>query len=236
MITTILFDLDGTLLPMDLDLFMKEYMRTLTAKVAPLGFDTQKLISVILRGTKAMMANDGSQTNEDLLWDMFVAEFGEDARTTDSVFMDYYHNEFQEIRNVCGFDSAAAACIHEIKKMGFRVALATNPLFPAIATQSRIRWIGLEPEDFELVTTYENYSHCKPNPAYFQDVLHALGVTAQECIMVGNDTVEDMAADKLGIPVFFLTHSLLNKNDLDLSQHPHGDFADLMDYIRGLNK
>ena len=236
MITTILFDLDGTLLPMDLDLFMKEYMRTLTAKVAPLGFDTQKLISVILRGTKAMMANDGSQTNEDLLWDMFVAEFGEYARKTESVFMDYYHNEFQEIRNVCGFDSAAAACIHEIKKMGFRVALATNPLFPAIATQSRIRWIGLEPEDFELVTTYENYSHCKPNPAYFQDVLHALGVTAQECIMVGNDTVEDMAADKLGIPVFFLTHSLLNKNDLDLSQHPHGDFADLMDYIRGLNK
>jgi len=32
--------------------------------------------------------------------------------------------------------------------MGFRVALATNPIFPAIATEKRIRWAGLTPEDF----------------------------------------------------------------------------------------
>lgn len=48
--------------------------------------------------------------------------------------------------------------------------LATNPIFPKVATESRIRWAGLQPEDFELYTTYEKTCHCKPNPAYYTDI------------------------------------------------------------------
>ena len=236
MITTILFDLDGTLLPMDQDLFLKAYMGGMAKKLAAAGYDAQKMLSVIWKGTAAMVANDGSRTNESILWDLFTAEFGPDARKDEHIFLDFYHNEFQEVRHACGFDPAAAESIRQIKELGFRVALATNPLFPAVATHSRIRWAGMAPEDFELVTTYENSSRCKPNPAYFQEVLDALGVTAQECVMVGNDAVEDMAATQLGIPVFFLTHSLINKTNVDITRYPHGDFVDLMNYIRGLNK
>ena len=118
--------------------------------------------------------------------------------------------------------------------MGYRVALATNPLFPAIATQTRARWAGLNPEDFALITTYEASRHCKPNPAYYQDVLDALGATAKECVMVGNDVGEDMVAAKLGMQVFLLTDCLINKAGADIDQYPHGSFPELMGFIRGL--
>ena len=70
--------------------------------------------------------------------------------------------------------------------------LATNPLFPAVATESRIRWAGLVPEDFLLYTTYENSRHCKPNPDYYWDIMNNLGAKPEECIMVGNDFDEDI--------------------------------------------
>ena len=150
------------------------------------------------------------------------------------MFEDFYRNEFQEIRHVCGFDSRAADAIRAIKALGYRVALATNPLFPAIATYSRARWAGLDPEDFDLITTYEDSRHCKPNPAYYQDVMDALKVKAEECVMVGNDVDEDMIAEKLGLKVFLLTDSLINKSGTDIAAYPHGSFPELMAFIASL--
>ena len=114
------------------------------------------------------------------------------------------------------------------------MVLATNPLYPAIATQNRIRWAGFRPEDFELYTTYEDTYHCKPNPAYYQDILDKLGLKPEECLMVGNDANEDMAAAKLGIPVFLLPKYLINRHNLDISTYPQGDFDDLLEYIASL--
>lgn len=84
--------------------------------------------------------------------------------------------------------------MRELKRRGFGVALATNPIFPSVATESRIRWAGLEPEEFALYTTYENTAYCKPNPAYYRDVAQRLGVDPAACLMVGNDVTEDMVA------------------------------------------
>ena len=44
MITTVLFDLDGTLLPMDQEVFVKDYFGRIAAKVAPAGYDPKRLI------------------------------------------------------------------------------------------------------------------------------------------------------------------------------------------------
>ena len=99
------------------------------------------------------------------------------------------------------------------------------------ATASRIRWAGLTPEDFELITTYENIGCCKPNPAYYQEILRRLGAEPGDCLMVGNDTGEDMIAETLGIKTFLLTDCLINKSGADLSQWPHGDFAALRAFL-----
>ena len=234
MITTILFDLDGTLLPMDQEELIKAYIAGLTRKAAAHGYDPEIVPGAIWAGTKAMVKNDGSGRNEDVFWDTFSAQCKKDARQDIAIFDEFYRNEFQQLRQVCGCDPRSALAIQEIKAMGYRIALATNPLFPAIATHSRAGWAGLNPEDFDLITTYENSRHSKPNPAYYQDVVDALGVKPAECLMVGNDVDEDMVAQKLGMKVFLLTDCLINKSGSDISRYPHGSFQELMDFIRNL--
>ena len=231
MTTTILFDLDGTLLPMDQERFVRSYFQRLAAKVAPLGYEPKALISGIWSGTAAMVNNDGSCTNEQAFWKRFAEIFGQKALAHKPVFQEYYEKEFQQIRQDCGYNPQAAETIRLLKKRGFRLALATNPIFPAVATESRIRWAGLAPEDFKLYTTYENSTHCKPNPSYYEDVLRALGCQAEECVMVGNDVDEDMAAETLGIRVFLLTDCLINAEGKDCSHYPQGGFKALQEFL-----
>ena len=116
------------------------------------------------------------------------------------------------------------------------MVLATNPLFPAVATYSRIRWTGLTPEDFLLVTTYENATRCKPNPDYYLEILDKLGLVPEECLMVGNDAEEDMIAAQTGMKVFLLTDCLINKKNRDISAFPSGSFPELLTYIRSVSK
>ena len=233
-IEMVLFDLDGTLLPMDQATFMKDYFGRLSRKLAPHGYDPKKLIDAIWAGTADMVKNDGTVLNETRFWNRFEAIFGDRAKE-DAVFFDeFYRKEFDQVRASCGYTPAAAQAVRRIKDMGFRVALATNPLFPSMATECRIRWTGLEPEEFELYTTYENTGYCKPNPQYYLDVCERLGVRPESCVMVGNDVGEDMIAETLGMTVFLLTDCLINKDGRDISRYRHGSFDELMAFIRSL--
>ena len=234
MITTILFDLDGTLLPMDQERFVKSYLSRLAKKMAPYGYDPDTLIKAVWAGTGAMVKNDGSATNREAFWQVCNSIFGRDTQADEPLFEEFYRIDFQEVRQDCGFDPRAAEAIREIKSKGFRTVLATNPLFPPIATQSRVRWAGLSPEDFEWITTYDNSVHCKPNLDYYRDILNKMGLKAEECLMVGNDVSEDMVARDLGMQVFLLTDCIINKENKDISQYPNGSFPELLAYIRAL--
>ena len=117
---------------------------------------------------------------------------------------------------------------------GLRVALATNPLFPRIATETRIRWTGLEPEDFEFFTTYDNIGWCKPNLDYYREVLRWAALKGEDCLMVGNDVGEDMIAAELGMKVFLLTDCLINKAGEDIDKYPNGGFDELKRYVEEL--
>ncbi|MGN0633902.1 MAG: HAD family hydrolase [Oscillospiraceae bacterium] len=231
-ITTILFDLDGTLLPMDNDEFTKGYFKLLAKKLAPHGYEPRNLIDGIWAGTAAMVKNDGSQTNEQAFWKRFAEIFGERVYADKPLFDEFYAKDFQMTRELCKINPQAAIAVHTIKETGFQVALATNPIFPSSATESRIRWAGFEPDDFELYTTYENIGYCKPNPDYYREIIRRLDATPEQCLMVGNDVTEDMeAARKAGLSVFLLTDCLINKERKDISVYHRGSFEQLMDYI-----
>ena len=233
-ITTVLFDLDGTLLPMDQDVFIKTYFSRVAAKMAPRGYAPEALIDAIWAGTTFMVKNDGSCTNEQAFWATFAAILGEEVRAEEPVLRGFYENEFQGVQSVCGCHPAAAEIVRDLKERGIRVVLATNPVFPAVATESRIRWAGLEPSDFELYTTYENSRYCKPTLAYYEDILESLGVSGEECVMVGNDVSEDMVTERLGMKTFLLTDCLINKNGEDISKWPHGGFEELKEFLMQL--
>ncbi len=229
-IKMVLFDLDGTLLPMDQDIFVKVYFKGIAAKLAPHGYVPEELIAAIWAGTNKMIQNNGSQSNEKAFWAHFASLYGERATRDLPLFDAFYRENFDAVQAVCGYTPLAAEAVARFKSMGLRVALATNPIFPAIATEKRIRWAGLAPEDFELYTTYENASFCKPNPDYYREILQKLNVAPEECLMVGNDVGDDMVAQKLGMKVFLLSDCLINKTGEDISVYPNGGFPELFEY------
>lgn len=231
-ITTVLFDLDGTLLPMDQEIFIKDYFSRLAAKLAPYGYEPEKLTQAVWMGTKAMIKNTGNISNEAAFWKAFDAHLGCAASQNASVHMDFYHNEFNEVQKVCGFHPMAAKIVDFLKENQIRVVLATNPLFPSIATENRIRWAGLQKDDFAYFTTYENSHYCKPNLDYYREIMEKLQLSPSECLMVGNDVGEDMIAKDLGMQVFLLTDCLINRENADISQYPHGSFEELYTFLK----
>ena len=235
-IKAVLFDLDGTLLPMDQDEFVKAYLGLLGKPLAPKGYEFEKFMKVMWAGVGAMVQNDGSGTNEAAFWKVFTEAFGE-ASLEDKPFIDeFYHNEFNKVQAVCGFHKAAREIVELVRKMGKMPVLATNPLFPHTATENRMRWAGLEPEMFAAYTTYEDCNYCKPNPKYYEELLQKLDLKPEECIMIGNDVDEDMVpTEKIGMKVFLLTNCLINKNGQDISSYPQGDFEALKNYLKEKN-
>ena len=233
-IKAVLFDLDGTLLPMDQDRFIQAYFHLLAKKMAGFGYEPKRFMDGFWHAISAMLKNDGSRTNEEAFWQTFTAQLGNGAVSDPSIYEEFYRKEFLAAKDTCWFAPEAAEAVALVKEKGLRPILATNPLYPAIATQTRIRWAGLSPEDFELYSTYENFHYCKPNPDYYREVLEKLGLRPEECLMVGNDVKEDMVAAALGMKVFLLTDCLINTEGKDISCYPGGSYPQLMDCIRSL--
>lgn len=236
MFQAILFDLDGTLLPMEQEAFTRGYFGALCKRFAPAGYEPKRLVDTVWRGTAAMVTNDGSCSNEARFWQIFEAEYGERVRSDRADFDDFYGREFEDAKAMTQPTPDAAQCIRIVKEKGYPVILATNPIFPRVGTQARIAWAGLDAQDFALVTTYENSSFCKPNPAYYAQICEKMQLDPKKCLMVGNDYREDLAAAKPGMETYLVTDCLIAPEDAELSQVRHGSRRELIQYLESLPK
>lgn len=234
-IKAVLFDLDGTLLPMDYDKFMHLYFKLLGTKLATMGYAPETVKDSVWKGVGAMVQNDGSCKNEEAFWNTFAAIYGEHVYQDKSELELFYRTEFHKVKEACGFHPGAREVVELVKEKGLAPVLATNPLFPSVATEARIKWAGLDKEDFVLFTTYENSSYCKPNLKYYEMILDRIGLKPQECVMVGNDVAEDMIAQQLGMKVFLLKDCLINSKNQDIQGYPQGSFDELIKFIEAVN-
>ena len=202
---------------MDLEVYTKTYLHLLGSSCpnpCP-GCDQRRLAR-----RHGMMGNDGSRPNETRFWDAFSQAMGQDMRATAGDFDTFYRTTFHEVRAVAGENPAARELVTLAKQRAERVILATNPLYPLSAVESRLSWIGLTPQDFDYVTTYAECTFCKPNPRYFTEVLQRFGLKGEECLVVGNDLQEDGAAARgAGIPVHIVTDCLI-PHTRSRVQHP----------------
>ena len=232
-IKMILFDLDGTLLPMDQDKFIENYFKDLTAYMCQGGaHDPREYYNVIWQGVISMIKNDNVMTNEEAYFNTLAGVYGKECADIEyDKYLEFYKTKYLDGKAFSWYTSKSRELVDSLKARGIRVALATNPVFPSVATNARMSWVDLKPEDFELVTTCDNTSCSKPNPKYYLYIAEKLGVDPQECLMVGNDMDDDTPARLVGMDVFILTDCLINKKDKDLSQYPHGSFDDLISYI-----
>ena len=213
-IKAIFFDLDGTLLPMDQSVFLKEYLKRLSAFVAPHGIDPHKMAEFTMTATEAMIHNDGSRSNKEAFWDAFFELIGERREELISITDEFYYNGFKEVKNHVGENPRAKDAVEAAHGNGRKVILATNPVFPMSAQIERMSWIGLCESDFDLVTSYENSGYCKPSPEYYRDICSKMGLDVQNCLMIGNDEREDMkAASEAGMTCFLVTDCrIMSKN------------------------
>lgn len=230
----ILFDLDGTLLPMNNDEFTKGYLALLAKTVSPLGYTADTMIPAMWRGVSAMIKNDGSEKNSDVFWRVFGKHLQKDAARDIPRFDAFYDNEFHKAVAFTQPTSSAPRAVALAKQKAERVILATNPFFPRAAVRSRLRWAGLLEEDFDLITDYDNSRFCKPNPAYYHEILSRWSLSPDRCLMIGNNADEDIAAAQAaGLSTFLLTDCLIASGDT-LPDTESGSFDELLRYLETL--
>lgn len=230
----VLFDLDATLLPMDQNRFIEKYFKEISSfMMINGGYEPKDFMQSMWHGIKAMMLNDGTKTNEEAFWAVFEKIYGKERIEKDyPLFERFYEEKFSLTKSECAFTEWSKKIVDYLNENGICVVLATNPVFPPIATNTRMSWVGLCPSDFKLVTTYDNIGYCKPNPNYYLEIARKIGIEPKDCLMVGNDTSDDMSAKLAGMDVFLLTDCLINTKNIDINSYPNGGFVELFDYIK----
>lgn len=236
MIKNVLFDLDGTLLNMNDKAFVKEYFSALCKKGATLGYDKDKLIDSVWKGMAAMVANDGKRLNEEVFWETFSKAYGECVLKDKTAFNNFYENEFDSVKKCVNVSDVSRNVVKKLKSQGYRLIIASNPVFPLVAQKKRLIWAGVDPDDFTYITAYENSSFSKPDVMYYKEIMFKLNISPDESIMVGNDVDEDMVAKESGLNVYLVTDYLLNKSNKDISEYNKGSLDGILNYIETLNK
>ncbi|MBC8531955.1 HAD family hydrolase [Gehongia tenuis] len=227
------FDLDGTLLPVDLDFFMEHYLHDISAYAKDL-VDPKAAPEMIMRSTYAMIGNmDPAVTNEAAFAADFEKRSGCAWTRLKPLFDVYYRDEFPKLGTRIEMDGWAERIVAAAKAKGYKLVVATNPLFPRDAIEARLHWVGLDPADFLLVTTYEVMHFCKPHLAYYEEIASMTGLCPADCMMIGNDNREDMVASKLGMKTYFVTNNAITHGEPIRADH-EGSREELVAFIEAL--
>ncbi|MDO4483332.1 MAG: HAD family hydrolase [Clostridia bacterium] len=234
MIRGILFDLDGTLLPVELETFAKTYFKALCKELCPMGIAPETLVDAVQQGIAAMVTNDGSATNEERFWAVFEGIAGDKTEALRPACDAFYRGAFHALKSITGENPLARAAVEAARRNGRKVVLSTNPVFPMTAQLARISWIGLEEKDFDFITAYETDCYCKPNPAYFLSVCERMGLKPEECLVIGNDEKEDArTASKAGMQCYLVTDCLIARPECPWNG-PKGTFAEMVKMLEEL--
>ena len=229
-VKTILFDLDGTLLPMDLDIFIKKYFQALTRRFAD-KMDPEKFIEDLNISTMAMIkSEDSKRTNQEIFIEDFFERVPLDKEEAMPEINEFYLTEFPKLKDKINLNLdnwKVKQLMDAVFASGYDVVIATNPIFPKEAIEERLRWIGLEDYDYKLVTSYEEMHFCKPNPKYFQEICDKIGAEPSECLMVGNDMEEDLPASLLGMKTFIVEDFVIDRETGKFNPDYRGSLEDL---------
>jgi FMN phosphatase YigB (HAD superfamily) len=202
MLKAVLFDLDDTLLLADNTALMREYFSRLTARFAGC-VDPDRLQQQVVASTMHVLAEGSPDLT---VLERFSRHFaaGLGLPVDFRPFMEFYAGEYAELGRWTQPAPGARAAVEAAQQLDLLVAVATNPVFPAVAVAQRLHWAGLHDIAWDLVTTADIMHYCKPSTAYFQETAAMLGVTPAECLMVGNDPTHDMPASQTGMLTFLV--------------------------------
>lgn len=229
MTLTLLFDLDDTLLDTNTETFIPAYFQALSEHLTPFVSPTL-LISSLLASTKLMLASeDPSRTLQEVFEEDFYRRLGVSKTDLAETLEGFYDNVFPHLQSKTKPRPDAAPLIEWAFSQGYRIAIATDPLFPRKATHHRLRWAGFDPAQFEIVSSFETFHFTKTHTAYYAEFLGQLGWPEGPLLMVGNDAERDLIpASRLGLKTYFIDGDAASSPGLEAGR---GKLADLRPWL-----
>ena len=230
-LNTFLFDLDGTLLPIDGDTFEREYFKRL-CEMLKNEFEPELTVKYMWEATKHMVINnEAEKTNKDVFMKKFSELTNRDADVMYDLFLNFYAGNYRTMGELVAPSEYIASSIKLLKQKGYRLIVATNPLFPVEAIDERIKWAGLDKSDFDYITSFEYMHFCKPNINYYKEILSIINKKPEDCIMVGNDVQEDLIAGELGIKTFLIEEHIINRKQTAPVSDYNGTYQDFYSFV-----
>ena len=230
----LLMDLDDTLLDNDVDVFLPAYIQAFSEFVSDL-IEPDLFVRSLMAGTQHMVDNRLPDCN---LLDVFESTFypmtGLDKTGFEDRIDQFYAQVFPSLKEYTNTVPDAISFIDSARARGYRIVIATNPLFPRTAILQRLAWAGLPLDEykFDLVASLETFHFTKPNPAFFAETLGRLGWPEGPVAVVGDDPKRDIAAaEQLGLAAFWIDHR--NTGSTNDSDDPavSGDMTKLMPWL-----
>jgi len=235
---TLLLDLDDTLLVNSTEKFLPVYLQALTRELSQYA-PPEQLIGRLLDSVRRMMENRRPDcTLKEVFDESFYPTLGLDPEALAEPIERFYDEVFPTLQYITSPRPASVTLVQEALRRGYRLVIATNPLFPRKAMLHRLSWAGFSPQEyrFPLVTSYEVFHFCKPNPAYYAEILATLGWPEEPVVMLGDDLDNDIrAARMLGIPAFWLKKDGVQPPDGPFGPSASGEIEDFLPWLDSLS-
>lgn len=225
----VFFDLDDTLLGNKTDVFMEAYLKLMDAYMAGQPYADAVIPALLAGARETVKSTDTAVSNEEVIWGVITKTLGENSKEVRARFDRFYAEEFSKIQSVTTFRPEAREIMDYCFGQGLTVVVATNPLFPRVAIEERLRWAGVPVSEFAYarVTTLENSTTTKPHTSYYEQICEEVGVEPAECLMVGDSWVNDMEpAMALGMRSFWI-------GDEEKGSDGFGMLENCLDFLRG---
>ena len=217
---TILFDLDGTLIDSAPDLavavnhMLKDLNRdTFSPDIIRywVGNGAQVLVKRALSGQSEIDENLDPVLFEKAL-EIFLTFYAQNLAVTTITYPN------------------VPATLKALKEMGYRLAIVTNKPFDFVAPILKgLNLDGL----FELHLGGDSLPQKKPDPAPLLHVCDALGVTVEQCVMVGDSKNDILAANACSMQSIGVTYGYNYGEDIGVYEPSMiiDDFGDLLKFL-----
>ncbi|OEU71857.1 MAG: hypothetical protein BA864_09605 [Desulfuromonadales bacterium C00003093] len=232
-IDAILFDLDGTLLRVQMTEFIPQYIEGLAAYCRD-WVKPRKFAKGMLKAIRELIQcdGDGMTTNEQRVFATLHQQLAVPEEALREAFSSYEQNGLESLRGLVKPIPLARKIIEECLAKNIPLVLATNPVFPEFMIRARLRWGGLADVGFQHLTSYENSCYCKPHAGYFSEVAEQLRVAPENCLMVGNDTSHDLSAAAVGMKTYLVDTWIVEREEAEWPCDNRGDHQALQCFLQ----
>ncbi|WP_419419426.1 HAD family hydrolase [Legionella sp. D16C41] len=233
-ITTLCFDLDGTLVEMH-----RIFSFPLLAMTLYRFFPEISMIrfqGIFHQAVQKLLNNTTSLTNFDVFINHLVdCSRSKNKATIERLVRQIFSKDFPRLKHFFYPIPQNKEILLWAKKNNYRLILATNPVFPISAIKTRLEAGGLDLNYFNGVTHAENMTRTKPRVEYYQELVSKFQLQPHECLMIGNDPIKDLPAACVGMNTFLLStaknqHVIANLNDSRLTAR--GNYQALIHYLQ----